>query len=421
MDPIDFPTQLSVAEAQRRVIELCAARRLPHERVGLRDASTRVLAGDVIANGDLPPFANSAMDGFALRGGDLPESGERRFRIVGTRLAGNSAAASIGPSECLRITTGAPMPAGADTVVIKERVRVEGDELIVAAGELAGANMRPAGEDYRRGEIALRAGQRITPARLGVLASLGLAEAVVARRPRVAVMTTGDELVMPGSACGPAQIYNSNGYSLSALLAQAGGELCCFDTDGSERSFRHLRDDPAVLRAALLDAALDADVIVTSGGVSAGEADFLPGLLAEIGRVHFWKVRMRPGMPILCGEIGNTLVFGLPGNPVSSIATFLALVRPALAALQGAEDALPHVVHACLAAPIRKRHDRTEFQRARSESREDGSLWVTALAKQGSGMLRGVVEANALIVVPESVRELDVAAVVQVMPLPDLG
>lgn len=417
MQATDFPTQLGVEEAQQCVIAHAQSRRLPAEHVDLSFVHARVLDRDVQAMRDLPAFANSAMDGFALRGADLADDHEVRLRIVGTRLAGNGEAASVGAGECLRITTGAPLPEGADSVVIKERVRVDGDWLLVSPGETAGAHVRPAGEDYRRGETALRAGTRLGAGALGVLASLGFAEVEVVRRPRLALITTGDELVLPGAGCAPGQIYNSNGYSLAALATQAGAELLLPDTD-SARRFSHLRDDPAALRSGLLDAAEHADVIVTSGGVSAGEADFLPGLLAEIGRVHFWKVRMRPGMPLLFGEIGRTLVFGLPGNPVSSIATFLNFVCPVLAALQGIEEPHPRVVYARLAEAIHKRHDRTEFLRARLESRSDGTLAVNALRKQGSGMLRGVVEANALIVVAEQERELAAGSIVPVLPLP---
>ncbi len=410
----DFPQHVSVEEALARVLDLAAARRLPDESIDLTEAAGRVLAKDVVATHDLPPFANSAMDGFALRGIDLPASGERRLRIVGARFAGDAAAASVGESECLRITTGAPLPCGADSVVIKERVRVEGDELVVGVGHATGANVRAAGEDYAAGELALRAGQRIGAGRIGVLASLGMSHVSVAARPRVIVLTTGDELVPPGNALGRAQIHNSNGYSLAAMVAEAGASN--LDRDPP---FRHLRDERDALRDGLLEAASRADVIVTSGGVSAGELDLLPGLLAELGHVHFWKVRMRPGMPVLCGAIGTTLVFGLPGNPVSGIATFLAFVRPALRTMQGADDAPGLRMHARLAAPIDKQHERTEYVRARREPRADGSLWVNALAKQGSGMLRGIVEADCLIVVPASVRRLDSGTLVEVVPLPE--
>lgn len=404
---------ISVDEAQQCVIARASERQRVAESVTLSSAFSRVLASDVPVERDLPPFANSAMDGFALRASDLAESGETRLRIIGTRLAGDGAVAQIAQGECLRITTGAPLPDGADTVVIKERVRVEGDWLILASSEMHGANVRAAGEDYRRGEIALRAGTRLGSAQLGVLASLGAAKVSVAQQPRVALITTGDELVLPGMPLARGQIYNSNGYSLSALVAQSLAQPTL--------TFSHVRDDRDLLRSGLLAAAEQADVIVTSGGVSAGEADYLPDLLAEIGRVHFWKVRMRPGMPVLFGEIGKTLVFGLPGNPVSSIATFLMFVRPALAALAGDTQVLPPLAYARLGEAISKRHERTEFLRARLSSGEDGYSIATALSKQGSGMLRGVVEANALIVFPEHAKQLESGDVVRVLPLPVLA
>lgn len=406
----DFATRLSVDEARRRVLELCTPRVLSSESVALEQALGRIVAADLITPHDLPPFANSAMDGYALRGADLPEKGERRLRMAGSVLAGAADAPDCNVGECIRITTGAPLPAGADTVVIKENVRIDGDVIVVSAGEWRGANVRPAGEDYRVGEIALRAGERLTPARLGVLASCGHTHAPVTRRPRVALFVTGDELVPSGQALGFGQIHDSNRYSLGALLREIGIE---------PEPIAHLRDDPQALRAALREAGERCDLVVSSGGVSAGEADFLPGLVAELGKVHFWKVRMKPGMPVLCGEIGQALVFALPGNPVSTIATFLALVRPALLALQGLKE-IPRIWKARLAAPLSKKHDRAEFLRASFEARDDGALWATPLRKQGSGMLRGVAEADALIFVPEDVHELAAGAVVELMPLPGL-
>jgi len=405
----DFPTRLSVETARQRVLELCAARVLATETVALEQVLGRIQAEDAISPHDLPPFANSAMDGYALRGGELPQQGERRFPVGGSVLAGATAAPPCRAGECIGIMTGAPLPEGADTVVVKENVRIDGDAVVVGAGEHAGANVRPAGEDYAAGDIAVRAGDRLTPARLGVLASCGSTHARVARRPRVALFVTGDELVPPGQPLGFGQIHDSNRYSLGALLREAGIEPLIV---------AHLRDDPQTLRAALHDAGERCDVIISSGGVSAGEADFLPGLVAELGRVHFWKVRMKPGMPVLCGEIGGALVFALPGNPVSTIATFLALVRPALLALQGARETAPRSWKARLAHTVSKKHDRAEFLRASFEARDDGALWATVLRKQGSGMLRGVAEADALIYIPEDARELAAGAVVHLLPLP---
>lgn len=401
-------SHLSVDDARGRIEALCRARRAEPESIPLGDALGRVLARDLVATHDLPPFANSAMDGFALRAADLPDSGERALRLIGTRLAGDGQARHVGPDECLRITTGAPMPDGADTVVIKERVEVVGESVIVHAGETAGGNVRPAGEDYRAGECALRAGLRLGPARLGVAASLGLGVVPVAPQPRVALLTTGDELVEPGQPLGPAQIHNSNRYTLAALVRGAGARLV---------RERHVRDDRARLREEWLAAAAQADLVLSSGGVSAGEADHLPALLAELGEVHFWKVRMKPGMPLLCGTIGTTPVLALPGNPVSCIATFLALVQPGLAAMQGASDEAPPLF-VRLATPIDKRHARAEFLRARLESREDGSLWAWPLQRQGSGMLRGVAEGDALLVIDEGPRRLEAGAVVRAMRLP---
>lgn len=412
-------TALSVDEARRRILETCLDRRMPMERVALEQARLRVVGKDIVAPRDLPPFANSAMDGFALRSADLPSDGTRQLRIVGTRLAGSARELSIGPGECLRITTGAPLPADADTVVIKERVRVAGETAIIRAGETPGAHVRPAGEDFRAGEMVVPAGARITFARMAAIASLGLATVEVSCRPRVTVLTTGDELVMPGRPCSPAQIYNSNGYSLSAMLATSGARQIAAGAADAGAGFGQLDDDVGRLRDALSAAAEQGDAIITSGGVSVGEADYLPRLVGELGRIHFWKVRMRPGMPFLFGEIGKALIFCLPGNPVSTMATFLALVGPGLAAMQGCRDELPRRHSARLASAIRKSHDRTEFLRARIEVDEEGICRAWPLAGQGSAMLRGVVEANGLVVIPESTHELGSGEMVTVMPLPE--
>jgi molybdopterin molybdotransferase len=349
------------------------------------------------------------MDGYALRGADLPREGEKRFRMIGVMLAGADAAVRIRADECVRITTGAPLPVGADTVVIKERVRVDADAVVIPAGDTTGANVRPAGEDIASGETVAHAGEILSAAQLGVIASCGLANVRVARRPRVALLVTGDELVPPGEPLGFGRIHDSNRYSLGALLEGLGivADPCA-----------HVGDDVGALREALHDAAATCDVVISSGGVSAGEADYLPKLLAELGRIDFWKVRMKPGHPFLCGEIGKAIVFGLPGNPVSSLATFLALVKPGLMAMQGAH-AQARTWRARLTVPIRKKHERTEYLRARLDSGDDGVLRATPVERQGSGMMAGVAEADALIVIPEHVRALGVGDVVDVLMLPD--
>lgn len=408
-DSIPFATGISVGEACERVITVCAPRRFTAERVPLTDALGRIAAETIVAPFNVPGFARSAMDGFALRAADLPVGDERTFHLIGTRFAGDVAPIRVEAGECLRITTGAPMPLGADTVVIKENVHVDDDRVHVRAGEDAHANVRFAGEDYHTGDIGIEAGAVLTPARLGMLASFGYGDVAVARRARAVLLTTGDELVLSGRPLGYGQIYDSNHASLGSLLREAGVDL-----------LRHeqVRDDPAALGAALLRASKDADLVLTSGGVSAGEADFLPRLVGESGKIYFWRVRLRPGMPVLFGEIGGALLFALPGNPVSGIATFLALVRPGLDALGG--RAPRRRFFARLTVPIRKMHKRAEFQRAMLESREDGSLGATPFAKQGSGMLRGVAEADALIIIPEAVSELAEGSVVEVLMLSGL-
>lgn len=403
-----FPTGLSVDQARERIVEICAARALPAERVTLASARNRIAARDAFAPFDIPGFTNSAMDGFAVRGRDLPTSGEKEFRLIGEILAGGPEAPEVGAGTCVRIMTGAPLPHGADTVVMKENTRVAGDRVTISAGTSSGANVRPAGEDYRAGDLGVARGNELTPARLGVLASFGMAKIEVARQPRVVLLTTGDELVEPGHALGFGQIHDSNRHSLGGLLEQHGAIL-----------LRHerVRDDPDALRDALSRAGADADIVVSSGGVSAGEADFLQGLIAQIGKVYFWKVRIKPGMPFLFGEVGAALAFALPGNPVSGIAIFLTLLRPAFAALSGAAPA-DTALRARLAQPVDKRHPRAEFQRARLACDAQGGLWATPQQKQGSGMLRGVAEADALIALPEGVHSFAAGDVVEVLALP---
>jgi molybdopterin molybdotransferase len=403
----EFPMRIPVDEARQRIVALARSRRVAIDEVPLDRALDRVIALDVVAPHAIPPFANSAMDGYALRGADLPRDGEKRFRITGAMLAGADDAIDIDADECVRITTGAPLPRGADTVVVKENVRVDGGFAAIGPGEKAGANVRPAGEELADGELAVIAGEILNAARLGVIASCGLARIPVARRPRVALFATGDELVAPDKPLGFGQIRDSNRFSIGGLLEGLGIVA---------QPSAHLRDDVPVLREALAAAAAVSDVVITCGGVSAGEADHIPRLVAELGRIHFWKVRMKPGMPFLCGEIGKALVFGLPGNPLSSLATFRALVEPGLFAMQGAATE-PVRWRARLVAPFAKSHDRTTFLCAFVDCDEEGRLRARLLDRQGSGMLRGVADANALVVVEDDVRQIAAGDVVDVLPL----
>jgi len=400
------PTRIGLEQALQIVAARAAQHRLSIETVSIADAHGRVLAGDVRAPHPLPPFANSAMDGFALRGADLPAHGGRAFTLVGEVFAGASALPSVGAGDCVRITTGAPIPPGADTVVIKENVVVEATRVLVKAGERAGANVRAAGEDYAEGDPAFAAGTPIGAAQLGVLAAFGITDVPVRRAPRIAVIATGNELVPAGQPLGFGQIHESNATMLVALARESGARI----------TMQHcIRDEPQALREVLLDAAADADIVVTSGGVSAGEADHLTSVLQTIGEIHFYKVRLKPGMPTLFGQLGACLYFGLPGNPVASAVTFRIFVHFALRTLLGITTVL-EPARARLDAPLHKRHGRAEFLRCSVHTDEEGVQWATAHAKQGSGMLRGLAETAALALLPEGEMDYQRGDVVMLWP-----
>ncbi|MFC3549407.1 gephyrin-like molybdotransferase Glp [Lysobacter cavernae] len=400
----EFPTGLLYGDALAIVREVAAGHRLDTETLALSRTHGRVLARNVLAPLSLPPFDNSAMDGFALRYADL-HGGISALRLVGEQFAGRALDLSVTAGECVRITTGAPMPAGADTVVIKENARVEGDRVIVHGDTLRAANVRRAGEDVAQGDAVLQAGQVLTPARVSLAASLGLASLPVACRPTVAVFTSGDELVEPGMSLAPGEIYDSNRELLMGLLR----------ADGLEpTAWPRLPDDPKRVEIALRDAACAFDVVITCGAVSAGEKDHIPAVLAQFGQTHFWKVQMKPGMPLLFGSLDQARVLGLPGNPVSVFATCLTFGRALIDGLQGRSEPRP-VWRAQLAAPIDKTHARREFVRAHVFSGENGVLRADPSPAVGSHRLRAVAESNALIVVPEGPQRLAAGAVVELL------
>jgi molybdopterin molybdotransferase len=402
-----FPTGIAFDEAAAIVDAVAAAHRLSPERVPLSRAHGRVLAADVVAPIPLQPFDNSAMDGYALRHVDLSGDGDTTLRLVGEQFAGRALALAVGEGECIRITTGAPMPRGADSVAIQEQVRVEGDRVVVPPGLRPGANVRRAGEDVRAGERVLEAGCVLSPARVSVAAALGLPQLDVARRPTVAVFTTGDELVEPGLRLGHGEIYDSNRELLMGLLRAEGLEPTAWPT---------LPDEPGRVAAMLLDAASSFDLVLSCGGVSAGAKDHVPALLASRGQVHFWKVRMKPGMPLLFGDLATARFLGLPGNPVSVLATWLALGRRLVDGLQGRTEPRPRW-RARLAGRIDKRHARREFMRGRLEVDDAGALRVFPDVATGSHRLAAASAANALLVVPEGPLLLEEGAVVEVLPL----
>lgn len=330
------PNSLSVERARSLILGQLSPIQ-GSERVALRTALGRVLAEDVIAPCNVPAHDNSAMDGFAMRFADLSDTGTSRLRVLGVSLAGQLFNGVVGTGECIRIMTGALPPPGTDTVVIQEVAKIDGEFVAIPPGQRLGQNIRRAGEDLQLGSPALAAGKLVRPAELGLLASLGFAEVSVKRRLRVAFFSTGDELCSIGSPLAEGEVYDSNRYTLHGMLTRLGCEVLDLGV---------VRDDPALIEAAFREAAANADVVITSGGVSVGEADFVKQLMTKMGEVLFWKIAMKPGRPMAFGRIGEdphgAWLFGLPGNPVAVMATFYQFVRDALYTLMGT-DPLPVV------------------------------------------------------------------------------
>lgn len=363
------------------------------ETVTVRDALGRLLHEDVVSRIDVPAHTNSAMDGYALSSDDLVADAETRLDVIGIAAAGRPFDGTVSSGECVRILTGAPMPGGADTVVMQERVTRNGDIAIIGAGQERGQHVRHAGEDIAAGEVAVVAGTLLMPAELGMLASVGVGEVSVRRRPRVAFFSTGDELRNVGEPLDTGQIYDSNRYTIHGMLTRLGVEVVDMGV---------VRDEPEALERAFSEAAAKADAVVTSGGVSVGDADYVTRSLEKTGTVGFWQVAIKPGRPLAFGRIGNALFFGLPGNPVSAMVTFYQLVQPALRALAGMPDQGPPLtVKAVSRVALRKKVGRREFQRGILRRDGDGSLVVERAGYQGSGILSSMNAANCFIVLAE--------------------
>lgn len=401
---------ISVEEARERV--LAGIERLEAERVGLVEALGRVLAEDVVSDIDVAPFDNSAMDGYAVRADDVAGAGEEtpvRLAVVEHVPAGAFPARPVGPGEATRIMTGAPMPDGADAVVMVERTREEdgGSVAAILAPVKPGENVRRRGEDVRAGEVVLRAGEVIGPAAVGLLASVGCAEPLVHRKPRVAIVATGDELVDVTEKPGPGKIRNSNSCSLSAQVIAAGGEPHVLGV---------ARDDVASTET-LLSRAPEFDLMVTTGGVSMGDHDVVKGVLERLGEMDFWRVAMRPGAPQTHGRIGSTPFFGLPGNPTSAMVGFELFVRPVLRKMAGhtALDRPRHPV--TLAHDVKKKPDRRYFLRARVERDGAGGYRARLSGAQSSAMLTSMHRANALLVLPEGESHFAAGSVVECIRL----
>ncbi len=388
------PEALPAAQAQR-IIRDFVEPVTTVERLALRSALGRVLAQDIISPIDVPAHDNSAMDGYALRGADLDAGAATVLKLRGAVHAGGMHAGELAAGECVRIMTGAPMPAGCDTVVPQEFVQqaAEGEVTIPPGAVKPGDNRRLRGEDLQAGAPALRRGRMLRPADLGMLASLGIAEAPVFRRPRIAFFSTGDELRSLGEPLDVGCVYDSNRYTLHGMLTRLGCDIIDMGV---------VRDDPALLEAALREACESADAIITSGGVSVGEADYTKQVMGKLGEVAFWKIAMRPGRPMAFGRIASAgksaYLFGLPGNPVAVMVTFYFFAREALLRLMGTEAAPLPLLRAVSQTVIRKRPGRTEYQRGIVSAGPDGRPQVRLTGAQGSGILRSMSEANCMIV-----------------------
>ena len=415
-DWCDSDPQSVSAERARRLIGQAVVPLGQVESVAVRAALGRVAAADVKSAVRVPNHTNAAMDGYALAAGDLPGAGQKRkkLRVIGVSLAGKPFTGEVGEGRCVRIMTGAVMPAGTDSVVIQERVDPAGDggsdndAVIVSAGEKPGANVRRAGEDLQVGAVAIAAGRRFTPSHLGLAASLGFAELPVVRRPRVAFFSNGDELRAVGRPLASGELYDSNRYTLYGMLSELGVEMVDMGI---------VPDNPAAVGAALAQGAACADVVITTAGASAGEADYIRETLERLGEVIFHKVAIKPGRPMVFGKLGDSLFFGLPGNPVSVIATFEIFVKPALRQLAGECAAEPLRIKAKTTTPLKKRPGRAEYQRGvLAAAAADGVMVVRSTGDQGSGILSSMGEANCFIILPTDSEGVAAGEMVEVQP-----
>jgi molybdopterin molybdotransferase len=373
------------------------------ESVALAVADGRILANAISAPLPLPPFTNSAVDGYAVRGGDLPSEGEKAFPVTGRVQAGAAAQGPIEPGHAVRIFTGAPMPQGADTVFMQEDVRLDQGRVVVPAGLKPGANVRPAGEDIPAGHAALAAGLRLRPQDVALVAAFGLTHVDVRRRIRVAVFSTGNELVSPGAPRAAAQLFDSNRFMLMAMLGRLGCEVSDLGILG---------DDRASLASALKQVADAHDLILTTGGVSTGEEDHVKAAVEDVGTLVLWRMAIKPGRPVAMGIIGGTPLIGLPGNPVASFVTFVHVVRPAVLALAGAEQ------HRLVPMPVRaafsykKKIARREYVRVNLRKGENGALEAHKFPREGAGLLSSLVDTDGLVELGEEITQVQPGQIV---------
>ena len=388
----DFdPNSLTPDEANKRIKQNIRVV-TESEMVAIRDSLGRILAKQIVSTMNVPSATNSAMDGYAIRGQDIPDSGVKPFQLIGNSFAGNAFNNPVQQDQCVRIMTGAVMPAGTDTVVMQENAEVL-DETTVKIGQdtAAGDNVRQAGEDITIGDVVLSAGQVLSPADVGLIASLGQSEVAVYKKLKVAFFSTGDELRSIGETLEPGMIYDSNRYTIHSMLSQLGVDIIDLGV------IRDIKED---IDAAFQTASKQADVIITSGGVSVGDADYVKTSLESQGEMNFWKVAMKPGRPLTFGKINDAYFFGLPGNPVSVMVTFYQFVQPALKYMMGNQHLTEFTIKVQCESQLRKRPGRVEYQRGILSKKPDGELSVRKTGAQGSGILKSMSNANCFIVLP---------------------
>jgi len=399
---------VSVEGGQQKIID--AVKRMEPRTLELPDSSGYILAENIISPADVPPFDNSAMDGFALRSQDAADVKKERpvhLRVKGIIKAGDRPSFTIRKGECAEIMTGAPIPEGADSVVMIEDVEVEKESVSIGTPVQKGDHIRQKGEDIKESEIVLEAGAQLRPQEIGVLASLSIGRVTVTRKPVVALATTGDELVGIGEPMPPGKIRDSNRYSLRSLILETG----CTSLE-----LGIIPDDREKMERAFRDALRKSDVLVTTGGVSMGQYDLVRDVLSSMGKVEFWKVNMKPGKPLTFGTIDGKPVLGLPGNPVSCIVSFELFARPALMKMMGHQELFKEKLKARAASPMDKRKGRAEFKRGRAW-REGDDLLVDLTGPQGSGILTSLVKANCLIYLPEDREPVSAGEEVSIIPL----
>ena len=403
---------LSVEQGRKRILAAVSAIEAT-EQLHLRAALGRILCEPVVARIDVPPFANSAMDGYAVRSEDCPDSGAVTLEIIGSAFAGAPFAERVGAGQCVRIMTGAVLPDGADTVLMQEHVsREQGQIRCEHRAVQQGQNVRYAGEDTRRGDTVLPAGRRLGAAELGLLASVGVAEVCVTRKLRVAFFSTGDELASAGTPLVRGQIYDSNRYALFGMLSRP--EIECYDLGV-------IPDRREAVRTAFREAAAMADMVLTTGGVSVGEADYVTETLGELGEISFWRMAMKPGKPLAFGHVGNAVFFGLPGNPVSVMATFYQFVLPAIRKMTGQQALEPLMIQARSSQNLKKAPGRMEFQRGILQRGSDGQWQVSTTGLQGSHLLSSMSRANCFILLPAEDAGATEGDLVTVQPFQDFS